>query len=310
MGQGPDDKPRRIYENHDEVTTVGKLKVAPSQSPKRDRPYFIVLAGSNLGRMFRVEKTDNILGRSNAATIRLEDDGISRKHAKVEMRGQELWIEDLKSQNGTFINGQRVTVQALHDGDKIQVGTTTILKFTYHDDLDDHFQQKMYDAALHDGLTKAYNKRYFTERLVVEIAFARRHHAALTLVMLDIDHFKIVNDCFGHVAGDSVLVRLASTIQGQLRQEDIFARYGGEEFVVLCRATSLTDASALAERLRSSVEAIRMDQGGEPMAVTISLGIAAYSEVALNGATHLIAEADAALYDAKRAGRNCAVTRT
>lgn len=310
MGQGPDDKPRRHFDDDDEVTRIGKVELLPVKAPKRDRPYFIVLAGSNLGRMYRIEGDEVILGRATSATVRLEDDGVSRNHAKVIMRGDQLWIEDLGSQNGTFINGEKISAQALRDGDKIQVGATTILKFTYHDDLDDRFQQKMYDAALHDGLTKAFNKRHFLERLQVEVAYARRHKTALTLIMLDVDHFKLVNDRYGHLGGDHVLIGLAAIIEKQLRTEDLFARYGGEEFAVLCRGASLGNASVLGERLRQQVELAKFEHGGQVIPVTISLGIAAHSDKVADGATHLVSEADAALYDAKRGGRNRVVARS
>ena len=167
----------------------------------------------------------------------------------------------------------------------------------------------MYDAALHDGLTKAFNKRHFLERLAVEVAYARRHKTPLTLIMLDVDHFKHVNDKFGHLAGDHVLVGLAAIIEKQLRTEDLFARYGGEEFAVLCRGASLGNAAVLGERLRVQVEQAKFEHGGNVIPVTISLGIAAHSEKAPDGATHLVAEADAGLYDAKRGGRNRVVAR-
>jgi diguanylate cyclase (GGDEF)-like protein len=310
MPPGPSEKPGRRYFDDDEVTRIGKVEALPAKAPKRDRPYFIVLAGSNLGRMFRIEGGEVVLGRATTATIRLEDDGISRNHAKVVMRGDDLWIEDLGSQNGTFINGERISAQALKDGDKIQVGATTILKFTYHDDLDERFQQKMYDAALHDGLTKAFNKRHFLERLQVEVAYAQRHKTPLTLIMIDIDHFKHVNDKFGHLAGDYVLAGLAAIVEKQLRAEDLFARYGGEEFAVLCRGASLGNASVLGERLRTQVEQARFEHGGDVIPVTISLGVAAFTDKAADGGTHLISEADAALYDAKRGGRNRVVARS
>jgi two-component system cell cycle response regulator len=309
MATGPSDKPRRHFEDDDEVTKIGRVDLIPQKAPKRDRPYFIILAGSNLGRMFRIEGDEVILGRATNATVRLEDDGISRNHAKVVVSGEDLWIEDMGSQNGTFINGEKVSRQQLKDGDKIQVGATTILKFTYHDDLDDRFQQKMYDAALHDGLTKAFNKRHFLERLTVEVAYARRHKTPLSLIMLDVDHFKQVNDKHGHLAGDHVLIGLAAIVEKQLRTEDLFARYGGEEFAVLCRGASLGNASVLGERLRVQVEAAKFEHGGKVIPVTISLGIAAQSDKAADGATQLVADADAGLYDAKRGGRNRVVAR-
>ncbi len=310
MSPRPSEKPGRRSFDDDEVTRIGKIEALSAKAPKRDRPYFIVLAGSNLGRMFRIEGNEVILGRATTATIRLEDDGISRNHAKVILRGNVLWIEDMGSQNGTFINGERVSAQALRDGDKIQVGATTILKFTYHDDLDERFQQKMYDEALHDGLTRAFNKRHFLERLQVEAAYAHRHKTPLTLIMIDIDHFKHVNDKHGHLAGDYVLAGLAAIVEKQLRAEDLFARYGGEEFAVLCRGASLGNASVLGERLRAQVEQARFEHGGNVIPVTISLGIAAYSDKVADGGTHLISEADAALYDAKRGGRNRVVARS
>jgi diguanylate cyclase (GGDEF)-like protein len=310
MGQKPESRrpPRSIRPRgylEDEPTRVGKVEgLELKGAAKRDRPYFIVLAGGNLGKMFKVDSDEVIIGRSSDAKIRLDDDGISRKHARVFMDKKELWIEDLKSANGTIINGDRVDVQKLCDGDKIQVGATTILKFTYHDELDDHFQQRMYDAALQDGLTRAFNKRHFLDRLGLEVAYARRHNSPLSLLMLDVDHFKQVNDRFGHLAGDQVLVQLAQIIESQRRQEDLFARYGGEEFALLCRGVSLGAALIMAERVRGMVDGTTFEHQGKRMPVTVSIGVAAHSSAAADGGTQLVADADAALYGAKRGGRN------
>src|SRR5690606_4501307 len=101
--------------------------------------------------------------------------------------------------------------------------------------LDENFQQQMFDAALRDGLTKAYNKSYFLTQLEIEMAFALRHATPLSLVMFDVDHFKHVNDTYGHLAGDAVLMKLAGLAQASVRAEDVFARYGGEEFAIICR---------------------------------------------------------------------------
>jgi diguanylate cyclase (GGDEF)-like protein len=311
MGQGPDSRrPSRSrrpgdLSDDEEPTMIGRAQPFGDKSEgKRDRPYFIVLAGSNLGKTFKVEGETLAIGRSVDAQIRLTDEGISRKHARVFLDQEDLWIEDLKSANGTIINGVAIGRQKLQDGDKIRVGATTILKFTYHDDLEDNFQQKMYDAALQDGLTRAFNKRHFLDRLGVEVAYARRHVSPLTLIMLDVDHFKGINDRFGHPAGDQVLVQLAQVVAGQLRQEDLFARYGGEEFAVLCQGVSLDSASVLAERVRATIEATAFMLEEERLPVTISLGVAAHISDADDGATRLIADSDAALYEAKRGGRN------
>jgi two-component system cell cycle response regulator len=271
---------------------------------QRDRAYLIVLQGSNVGEMHRLESGESVLGRGTAATIRLGDDGVSRKHARVIVDKGVVRIEDLGSSNGTLVNGQLVQQVALRDGDKIQLGSTTILKFTYHDKLEENFQRAMYDAALRDDLTKAFNKKHFLDRLEQEVSFSRRHQTALSLLMYDVDHFKRINDTYGHVAGDQVLAKLAELTQGTLRTEDVFGRYGGEEFAVICRGISLGDAGSLAERLRALIASSAFVYEGTTIPVTISIGVAAYPTVVVANGLELIAAADEALYAAKRGGRN------
>jgi diguanylate cyclase (GGDEF)-like protein len=297
----------RLLEDEGEVTrvaNVGELQEEFKARVQRDRAYLIVLAGSNVGEMYRVEEGETFLGRGQNTTIRLNDDGISRRHARIVQHGGEVMIEDLKSSNGTIVNGAPVTMQLLKDGDKIRLGSTTILKFTYNDHLDESFQQQMYEAALRDGLTKAFNKKYFLDRLETEIAYARRHQAHLSLLMFDVDHFKRVNDTYGHLAGDYVLARLAKVASGTVRTEDVFARYGGEEFGVICRGVPLGSAGVLGERLRSIVEQTVFEHEGQRLPVTISVGVAAHPDVPIETGPQLIAAADQALYEAKRAGRN------
>jgi two-component system cell cycle response regulator len=294
----------------DMPTKIGSVEATPSKVQPRDRAYLIVVAGENVGQMFRIERSETVIGRASDATIRLQDDdGVSRRHAKIVQADGQLWIEDLKSANGTLVNGERAERCVLRDGDKIRIGSTVILRFSYSDQLDETFQQKMYKAALHDGLTHAYNKRHFLDRLPMEVAYARRHRTPLSLLMLDIDHFKGVNDSFGHPAGDYVLVTLAQLVIGTLRNEDLFARYGGEEFSILCRGVALPNALLLAERLRSLVESFVFEYDGQRILITVSLGVGSATGQT-NAAMQLIAEADAALYDAKRRGRNRVAART
>jgi diguanylate cyclase (GGDEF)-like protein len=290
------------------VSDIDKLRKELTRRSQRDRAYLIVLAGSDVGKMFKLDEGETVIGRSHRADIRLDDDSISRMHVKLNLSGTSVGIEDLGSSNGTLVNGERITSHGLRDGDKIRLGETTILKFTFHDRLDESFQQKMYNAALRDPLTKAYNKKYFIDQLNTEISYTKRHKTPLTLVIFDLDHFKHVNDTYGHVAGDHVLIQLADLVQAMLRQEDVFARYGGEEFVIILRGIPLEDAGVLAERIRIAVEQVKFMSGDQRLPVSVSVGVAAYDESMLDP-MELVEHADEALYAAKQGGRNRVLRR-
>ena len=274
---------------------------------RRDRACLVVLSGPRVGATFRVEGAVLVIGRGHTADVAIDDDGVSRHHMRLRRDGDHIVAEDAGARNGTFINGTRLAQPIkLVDGDKIQLGRSTILKFTYHDALDDSYQQRMVESALRDPLTRLYNKRYFDDRLDAELRFARRHGTSLALLLVDVDHFKRVNDQRGHLAGDAVLAEIAATLSQAVRNEDVVARYGGEELVVLSRAIGDDGAHNLAERLRRVVEAlaINVDEAA-PVKITISIGVAVHPTVDVATASQLIAAADRALYQAKDAGRNC-----
>ena len=287
----------------DEQTRLFEAPKAPAGG-KRDRAYLVVLAGASVGEMYKVEGDKVIIGRGQKAHIRLFDDGISREHAQIVIEGNQIILQDLGSTNGTFCNGLKVDRRELVDGDKILVGSTTILKFTYHDNLDEMFQRQMYESALRDGLTKAFNKKYFTDRLESEFTFSTRHSSPLALVLFDIDHFKRVNDTHGHQAGDHVLFEISALLSSALRAEDVFARYGGEEFAVICRGSDQSQAQVVGERMRKAVEGNRFVYEGKHIPVTISVGIAVLPNAAVKDASDIVAFADQALYKSKNAGRN------
>jgi diguanylate cyclase (GGDEF)-like protein len=155
--------------------------------------------------------------------------------------------------------------------------------------------------AMIDGLTGLWNRAYFEQRLVAETALARRTERPAACLMIDIDHFKSVNDRFGHPAGDLVLRTLGRTLTSQCRTEDIVCRYGGEEFVVLAPNTASATALVLAERLRAAVEKMNVVCHGANIAITCSIGLADLASV---GESALVASADEALYLAKKSGRN------
>ena len=287
----------------DENTRMSEAPAATGDV-KRDRAYLVVLAGASVGEMYKIETEETIIGRGQRAHIRLFDDGISREHARVSVEGSRIILHDLGSTNGTYCNGLKVDKKELADGDKILVGSTTILKFTYHDNLDEIFQKQMYESALRDGLTKAFNKKYFTERLESEYTFSLRHATPLALVLFDIDHFKKVNDTYGHLAGDHVLSEISTLLTGALRAEDVFARYGGEEFAVICRGSDAAQAMVVGERMRKAVEAYKFIYDGSNIPVTISVGVAVLPDPAVKDANDIVSQADQALYKSKNAGRN------
>lgn len=169
-------------------------------------------------------------------------------------------------------------------------------------------------ASLKDMLTGVNNRRFFDQRLDEEINRVLRSGECLSCLFLDIDHFKRINDQFGHQAGDMALVAVAHCIRGQLRNIDVLARYGGEEFVALLEVTSEEGAIEVAERIRGKVETADIKHfNGEPIPVTISIGIATLDPGKVHDrsgsvAIHLIGQADQALYQAKQSGRNRVVS--
>ena len=274
-----------------------------------DRAYLIVLSGTNVGEMFKLGDQDLVLGRGEGADVSVIDDGVSRRHAAIRVVDGETWVEDLGSHNGTFVNGAPIERRRLDDGDKILIGSTTILKFTYHDQLDESFQRRMFESALCDGLTRAFNKKYFLDRLESEFRFAKRHGAPLSLLLLDLDGFRALNAAHGHIAGDHVLAAFARRIHDVIRNEDVFARYGGEEFVVLCRATAVDQSVAFAERLRRTIEALEIPVAAGTVRVTVSIGVAGLPDADVAEPLALLAAADEALFTAKREGRNRVATK-
>src|SRR5216684_8046926 len=288
--------------NREITQTTDSVSDKPTPLRRSEKSCLVVLAGSSVGEMFQVAVGRTVIGRGDRATVRILDDGISREHAAIESDGNHAFLVDLKSTNGTFCNGLRVTRHELADGDKIALGANTILKFTYQDELEAHFQKQLYESALRDGLTNSFNRRYFLDRLNGEMKFAKRHQTSLALLFLDLDHFKKINDNYGHPAGDRVLADVSARISAMLRTEDVFARYGGEEFAIVCRGIDQSGAEALANRILAAVREMRVEHAGRTILVTVSIGVAV--DGTLPDVNALIAAADAAMYEAKRQGRD------
>jgi two-component system, cell cycle response regulator len=287
----------------DDTTLEREPTMEAPTAPRGPSAFLLVIAGPSFGEMHRLQGPRSVIGRADSAAIRVLDDGISREHAAIERDGGKNVLLDLGSTNGTFCNGKKIDQrQDLTDGDKISLGASTILKFTYQDQIDERYQKRLFESSLRDGLTSTFNRRYFVDRLNTEMRFATRHDKALALLFVDIDHFKKINDGFGHQAGDHVLAAVAREMSATLRAEDVLARYGGEEFAIICREIGREGALALGERLRAAVAGARFEHEGRVIPVTISVGAAV--AIKPQQAQPLIAAADAAMYEAKRAGRN------
>jgi diguanylate cyclase (GGDEF)-like protein len=256
-----------------------------------------------LGKRFVLENSPLQIGRGPDNHIVLEGDSVSRRHSHLEQRGMGKWFAvDNRSTNGTYVNEDQIPGEVqLENGDRIKVGPT-ILKFLSGADAEAKYHEEIYRMTIMDGLTQIHNKRYLIEALERDVMRARRHDRDLAAVMFDIDHFKGINDRYGHLAGDYVLRELARVVQERTRRDEVFARYGGEEFAIILPETNLEGAARLAEILRERVDGHDFTFQGEKMSVTISMGVAALDDK-MTG-TDLISKADVKLYEAKNSGRN------
>ena len=289
-------------------TQIRELKdlIGPAK-PEARQAYLLVMAGSEMGHIHPIHGSSTVIGRSRTAQLMIEDAGVSRNHVEILTSADGVvMVRDLGSTNGSLLNGTPLTAEPspLKDGDRIQVGTSVLLKFSYGDHLDETFQKHLYSSAVRDGLTDAYNKRYLLERMEQEFANAARHKTPLSIVVMDLDHFKSVNDTHGHSCGDYVLKTIAKAISKSMRKEEVFARYGGEEFVVLLRETDLSKAGIFAARILKLVSGTALEWEGKKLQVTVSLGVASTSHASFDSVSALFERADQLMYQAKRGGRN------
>ena len=276
--------------------------IRPAFRP-RSCALLIRLDGWLAGQTVRLPDGPLRIGRHHTCELRVEADSVSRFHATVK-REQGIWMLcDLGSSNGTWVEGLRVKERVLESGDLLRVGPDVTYRFSVVDPQEADVLQRLFEASNRDPLTGACNRRYLGERLREEVAFATRHGTDLSVLMLDLDHFKAVNDRLGHAGGDAVLQHVAKLALSRVRHEDVVARYGGEEFAVVLRGVPVEGAARAAERLRAAVEASSLGEGRVP--VTLSAGCAALGEIATPAsAAALLAAADRRLYVAKANGRN------
>lgn len=289
------------------VVTSDTFKKGMSDADKAP-PVVVVLIGPTgyVGKQFPISSNEMVMGRSVECGIFIDDRSLSRSHAKFVITGGEVFVIDLGSTNKTIVNGefvQPLVPHKLNNNDQVKTGNV-IFKFLEQGSIEAITNQAMYEKTQKDALTGAFSKGALIEKGPEAIKRAEYLNEPMSLITFDIDHFKKVNDNYGHPGGDFVLRELSRMLQAKvLRSNDFFARYGGEEFVVLLNGIKLFDAMEIAERLRASVEAHAFVFEGRNIPVTVSVGVAEKLPSDTNWSS-VYERADRALYHSKQNGRN------
>jgi two-component system cell cycle response regulator len=286
------------------ITDIRKALAAAEDEAKQKPACLLVVGGELNGSIFNLVGGENVIGRNPDCTIPLDFHGVSRKHFTVTVTEDDVVLTDLGSANGTYLNNQKLADPVvLKRADIIKIGSIA-MKFLPSGDPERLTYDKLHEEANTDGLTKCYNKTYFNNSLETEVKKCKVTGKPLTLIIFDLDHFKKLNDNYGHDAGDFVLKEKARLIRDNgIRQGDVFARYGGEEFCILLPNTNLKQGFEIAERLRKLIEKHEFIYDGKRLPVAASIGVADYRQGVSNG-TDLFKRADSAVYKSKEGGRN------
>jgi two-component system, cell cycle response regulator len=291
-----------------------------SRATGERRPALVFLRGELLAVPIPLERDEVVLGRALEADVRINDARASRLHARIKvLRDEEknetrYLITDLGSTNGTLLNGQPISEAALTDGDKITIGEH-LMRFDMLDEIDREYQRQIHRLLAHDELTGLLTSKSFFSELRREASRAELEARPFCVLMMDLDHFKEVNDTYGHLAGSQTLEETGMVITRALRAGDVAARFGGEEFAAFLLDADLAQGIVAAERVRAAVAAHAFPAArhgaGEAAPrthhITISIGVASFPDDARDP-IELMEMADSALYRAKGMGRNCVCT--
>lgn len=277
------------------------------------QPTLVFLSGELMAVSVPLERETVSLGRAFEADVRLNDSKVSRLHAKIVSRRNdqtglsEYVLIDLDASNGTYLNGQRIKEEVLTNGDKIAIGEN-LLRFDLLDEIDRAFNQQIHRLIAHDELTGLLTSRSFFSELRREAARSAAENRPFCVLMMDIDHFKEVNDTYGHMTGSQTIEEVGLCVMKAMRAGDVAARFGGEEFAALLLNATLGQGLVAAERVRRLIAEtdFRLTRPTDQKTthnITISLGVASFPDDSTDP-IELVEMADSALYRAKRNGRN------
>ena len=292
-----------VSQGHEESTRVIRQEKITDWG--RRRQLLVVIRGEKLGTKIDLPEalgSSLTVGRGEEAEFTISDDAASRLHCQLSKEEDGWVLTDLESTNGTFLAMERLREpRLLQDGSCFKLGKT-IFKFLSTSEVEASYYEEIYQMAVCDGLTQVPNRRVFDSSLEKEFARAARHRRHLSLILFDVDHFKQINDNYGHISGDMALQAIAKIFHPRVRCEDTFARYAGDEFVWLLTETLRDDALRFAEWMVEVVSQLPLLYGDEQIPLSISVGVASF-ELSMKRPEELTIAADEALYRAKRAGR-------
>ncbi|MCU7834764.1 MAG: GGDEF domain-containing protein [gamma proteobacterium symbiont of Taylorina sp.] len=289
----------------DKVTVIHKNLILEDPAYSKEitlKPVISVIHGIDKGRIFPFTSSVTI-GRGSNADFIINDEQISRIHIKVTLKANAFIIEDMGSTNGTYIEGNKINNLTAVAGSVVHIGESKLV-FSLKSEAQIDTEKELYKAAATDALTEISSRLWFMKRADEEIVYARNTDLPLTMIMLDIDFFKKVNDNYGHLAGDYILKQLAAILLKHKRKNDLLGRYGGEEFILLLKDLTAEEAVLISERIRQAVESAEFIYRDHKIPITISMGVCSMQGDNLVDLTNCILIADKLLYKAKENGRN------
>lgn len=286
-----------VADQNGETTTTTRLS--------RSSPVLLQYDGATPGKKFMLTTDTVIIGRrADRVHVWVDDASVSRQHCRLVFDGNRAIVQDLGSLNHTYINDKQVMQSAeLVHGDMLRVGNVRLRYFS-HGSAEQLLVDRIYRMAVQDKMLEIFRRDYLIEKLDEEFRFSLASGQPLSLIMFDLDKFKMINDTYGHDAGDFILKGVCTLTKPLLGAEDIFGRYGGEEFQVILPQRGLDDAAETAERVRAGVEEYNFEYEGIVIPVTISAGVATVIP-GMQTYNELVKLADQHLYQSKSGGRNC-----